>query len=476
VTGGDGGLMLRNPQKFYTPEYQAITRAKVARINASVLLLQGEPTRSINGFNEAVFVQELRAADKAVTGALVREGAALLRVGTDGGDCPSARRRMAADAGDGPQGGQGHAGVSRAAARRPATAARWNSSMNAPVFRACLHRSVFAALVFCAIASPGYAQWLDHRTPGIPRTPDGSPHLDAAPPRLADGRPDLQGNWTTPWTAIMPPAEALQPWAKELMQHRHETFFKERPAYRCLPSGPEVNNWWRRIVQTPALVAILNENLTYRTIFLDGRALESDPHPTWMGYSVGRWEGDVLVVESSGFNNKTWLNQLGLPHTTGLRLVERYIRRSLGRMELELTITDPGTFTRSWTATVPMELRADTEMLETACEEGSDRWTGTLSEIQTYAVSVSREVLARYVGVYRGMWGPNVRTVRVTLDGDILRANGVHDQDVQLIPESATFFAGTDGLTYEFVGAGSGPATQLIERHVSGDYTYGRQD
>src|SRR5687768_15598508 len=108
-------------------------------------------------------------------------------------------------------------------------------------------------------------------------------------------------------------------------------------------------------------------------------------------------------------------------------------------MELELTLSDPGTFTRPWTTTVPMVLRVDTEMLETVCEEGSDKWAGTLSDIRAGAVPVSREVLSRYVGVYRGMWGPNVRTVRVRLDGDVLRANGIHDQDVQLISESATF-------------------------------------
>jgi hypothetical protein len=123
-----------------------------------------------------------------------------------------------------------------------------------------------------------------------------------------------------------------------------------------------------------------------------------------------------------------------------------------------------------------MDLRVDTEMLETVCEEGSDRWAGTLSDIRVNAVPVSREVLARYVGVYRGMWGPNVRTVRVTLDGAILRANGIHDQVVGLTPQSATFFAGTDGLTYEFLGADGGSATHVVERHVSGDYTYARQE
>jgi len=337
-------------------------------------------------------------------------------------------------------------------------------------------RRAATALVVCVLASPASAQWLNYPTPGIPRNPNGTPKLDAPPPRLPDGRPDLQGLWTTGWTAIMSPADVLEPWVAEAMRKHHETFFKERPAYRCLPNGPEVNNGWRRIVQSSTTVAILNDNQTHRTIFLDGRRLESDPHRTWMGYSVGRWDGDTLVVESFGFNDKTWLNPRGLPHTESLRLTERYTRRSIGRMDLELTITDPGAFTRPWTVSVPLELRADTEMLETVCEEGSDRWVGTVSQVRRNTVPVPRETLAQYVGVYRGMWATNVRTVRVRLEGDVLRVNGIYGEDVDLIPESATFFAGTDGLTYEFVVRDRGSATHVIERHVSGDYSYARQE
>jgi hypothetical protein len=331
------------------------------------------------------------------------------------------------------------------------------------------------ALAVACLSAPAHAQWLNHPTPSIPRNADGTPRLDTPPPRLPDGRPDLEGVWTSPRVLIMPPADVLQPWARARMQAHHETFLRDRPAYRCLPNGPEVNADWKRIVQSRSTVVILNDNQTYRTIFLDGRVLEADPHPSWMGYSVGRWDGDTLVVESNGFNDRTWLNPRGLPHTTRLRVVERYTRRSVGRIELEITIDDPGAFVRPWTATVPLELRADTEMLETVCEENSDRWAGTMSQVRANAVVVPPETLARYVGTYRGLWGTTPRTVRVVLDGGTLRANDVYGHEVQLIPESPTFFAGTDGLTYEFVAREGAPATHVVERHVSGDYTYARE-
>jgi hypothetical protein len=170
-----------------------------------------------------------------------------------------------------------------------------------------------AALVFTA--SLADAQWVNHRTPGSPRNADGTPDLEAPVRRLDDGRPDLQGVWRAPWVAlaIMPPPGVLRPWAAALMQARREALHRDRPSNRCLPSGPEVNAQWREIVQTPARLVIVNENQTYRRVFLDGRQLEDDPHRTWMGYSVGRWEGDTLVVESFGFNDKTWLNFDGLP-------------------------------------------------------------------------------------------------------------------------------------------------------------------
>ena len=117
--------------------------------------------------------------------------------------------------------------------------------------------------------------------------------------------------------------------SKALIREREENYFKDRPAFQCQPSGPETVAGWRRIIQTPSLIAIAYETLTYRLIFMDGRKLEANPERTWMGYSVGRWEGDTLVVDSFGFNDRTWLDARGLPHTEALRTTERYRRRNV---------------------------------------------------------------------------------------------------------------------------------------------------
>src|SRR5262245_4579743 len=144
------------------------------------------------------------------------------------------------------------------------------------------------------------AQWLTHPTPDIPRTADGKPNLAALAPRTADGKPDLTGLWAVAAPPQSPPDAIVQPWAQALVRRRQEDFGKDRPSYQCLPSGPEILGSARRIVQTPTFVAILNDDLTYRQIFMDGRKLENDPNPTWMGYSVARWDGDALVVDSFG--------------------------------------------------------------------------------------------------------------------------------------------------------------------------------
>jgi hypothetical protein len=334
---------------------------------------------------------------------------------------------------------------------------------------------VVLSLVPLVTPTAAQAQWLTYRTPDVPRNADGTPNLNAPPPRTTDGRPDLQGLWTTSRSVIAPPNGVLRPQAQALLQRRQENYFKDRPSFRCLPGGPEVNPEWKRFIQTPQTVAILNENLTYRTIFLDGRTLEADPQRMWMGYSVGRWDGDTLVVESFGFNDRTWLNPVGLPHTDDLRITERYTRPRYGQMQLELTIADAGAFTTPWTASVSMVLRLDTEMIETVCESNSDTWVGSLSDVRATAVEVAPAILAKYVGVYSGLWGTLLRTVRVTLAADGLHATGVLGEDVQLIPQSEVFFAGTDGLTYEFAGADGAAATHLVERHVSGDYRFARQ-
>ena len=149
-------------------------------------------------------------------------------------------------------------------------------------------------------------------------------------------------------------------------------------------------------------MAMLIDDLTYRFIHTDGRELEANPAPSWMGYSVGRWEGDTLVVESAGFNDKTWVSRYGVSHTEALRMTERYRRSDVGHLQLGVTFTDPGAFTKPWGFKAEMTLAADTEMLESVCEKSSDEWAASLTDAARPGVSVPPEVLARYVGVYTG--------------------------------------------------------------------------
>jgi len=115
---------------------------------------------------------------------------------------------------------------------------------------------------------------------------------------------------------------------------------------------------------------ILYEAFTqFRQVFMDGRKLPEDPNPTWLGYSIGHWDGDALVVESSGFNGKAWIDQSGHPSTEQLRVTEKYRRKDFGHMEIEITINDPGAYTKPWTAIETPTLLVDTELLEFVCSE-----------------------------------------------------------------------------------------------------------
>jgi hypothetical protein len=238
-------------------------------------------------------------------------------------------------------------------------------------------RPLAALILVAVIGGPVAAQWLNHPDPRMPRTPAGKPDLSAPAPRLPDGTPDLSGVWehlnsrTTayyldhieiPW----------QPWAKELFNQRTANNQKDNPESRCLPRGiPKADAFdLHKIVQAPGLIVILYEyQTTFRQIFTDGRALPSDPNPTWMGYSVGRWEGDTLVVESNGFNGKAWMSGRGNPTTDALHLIERIHRRDFGHMDVELTIDDPKAYTRLWKAELHPELVPDTDLLEFVCNE-----------------------------------------------------------------------------------------------------------
>jgi hypothetical protein len=125
-----------------------------------------------------------------------------------------------------------------------------------------------------------------------------------------------------------------------------------------------------KVIQEPGLVVILYELLgDFRQIFLDGRTLPRDPNPTWMGYSVGHWDDDSLVVDSAGFNGKTWLDAQGHPSTDALHLAERFRRRDFGHLDLTLTIDDPKAYTRPWAVNLPLQLLPDADLLEYVCNE-----------------------------------------------------------------------------------------------------------
>ena len=239
------------------------------------------------------------------------------------------------------------------------------------------HSLCVAAILF---AAPAFAQWLDRKTPGIPRTPDGKPDLTAPAPRK-DGHPDLSGIWMVPGLKYLINIAAdlkdvpFQPWAAAEYQRRRDTRGKDDPNNFCLPSMiPEkvaVTSPWK-IVEIPGEVIILYESRTiFRQIFTDGRPLPKDPNPTWQGYSVGHWDGDDFVVESNGFNGKGWLDTNGHPVTDALHVTERYHRKDFGHMDVAITIDDPKAYTRPWTIHENPELQPDTELLEYICEENN---------------------------------------------------------------------------------------------------------
>ncbi len=347
-------------------------------------------------------------------------------------------------------------------------------------------------MIIAALAmpvTPLAAQWLHHPTPGIPRTANGKPNLAAAAPRTADGKPDLTGLWGAPIDSAvgnigarnvgdLKPAD-IQPWAQALVKERSENFGKDNPRYKCLPEGPgySTDGGTKRIIQTPAMIVILYEDLTYRQIFMDGRALESDPNPSFMGYSIGHWDKDTLVVESAGFNARTWIHD-GYPHTEALHMTERIRRPDFGHLEIAVTFEDPGAYAKAWTVQTGAQFVADTEMLEAVCNEnvetGQEHWVGKLSDARKSSVKVAPEVLAKYVGVYKGPYIGGSRAIEVTFSGGTLfvALNGGPKQAV--VPQSETSFSGT-GLTYEFIRDKSGIATHIVEGHVSGDYKYERQ-
>ncbi len=245
--------------------------------------------------------------------------------------------------------------------------------------KSVLPGSTVLAIALCALPLQG--QWLNYPTAGIPRTRDGKPNLAAPAPKLADGTPDLTGIWMEPGLKYLINVAAdlkevpFQPWAEAEYKRRVDTLGKDDPNNLCLPSGyPEkdaVTSPWK-IIQTPGLVIILYESRTiFRQIFTDGRKLPVDPNPNWQGYSIGHWDGDTLVVETAGTNGKAWMDTNGHPVTDALKLTERFHRRDMGHLDLEITIDDPKAYTKPWTVKQMADLQPDTELLEYICEENN---------------------------------------------------------------------------------------------------------
>jgi hypothetical protein len=232
---------------------------------------------------------------------------------------------------------------------------------------------------------PASAQWLNVPTKGIPRTKDGKPDLAAPAPRKPDGKPDLSGVWLgdsrndkylSNVAADFKPGEfPIQPWAEALTKERRtDAGQSEWPSTHCLPAGvplfDAMHGYPYKIIQEPDLVVIFREERSeFRQIFLDGRQPAKDPNPTWLGYSVGRWAGDTLVVDTTGFNGKTWLDNSGHPSTEALHVTERFHRRDFGHLDLQLTIDDPKAYTNSWTVTESWQISPGTELLEFVCNE-----------------------------------------------------------------------------------------------------------
>jgi hypothetical protein len=256
-----------------------------------------------------------------------------------------------------------------------------------------------AFAIFAAISPSLSAQWPLYPAADAPRTPDGRVKLDAAAPRTADGKPLLSGVWQIVQSGTgqrvagpdVPPLNRtslfwnigtglegglpLRPWASELRNKRLADNSKDNPDAHCLPIGlTQLHNHPqpRKIIQTPSLIVILYEsNGGLRQIFMDGRPLPtSEAQPWWYGYSIGKWDGDTLVVQTSGFRDDGWLDVNGAPLTDAARVTERFRRVNYGSLEIEVTVDDPKAYTRPWTAaTIRQRLLPDDELIEFVCGE-----------------------------------------------------------------------------------------------------------
>ena len=264
------------------------------------------------------------------------------------------------------------------------------------------HRRLFFVFAFLSICA--HAQWLNYPDRGTPRTRDGKPNLTAPAPRASDRKADLSGVWQTElvnphdsvlgesfafvvpgddprtfskyfWNILAdfkPEEEPMRPEAAELFRKNGTTAIT--PGTSCLPlsiPGADLLAYSPfKILQTREVTMVLYEtDNTHRQIYTDGRKLPVDPNPTWMGYSIGRWEGATFVVDSAGFNDRGRLDSLGHPRSEALHLQERFHRRDFGHMDVQITVDDPKLYTKPFTIKATEVLLPDSHVLETVCNE-----------------------------------------------------------------------------------------------------------
>jgi hypothetical protein len=253
------------------------------------------------------------------------------------------------------------------------------------------------------------AQWLNHPSPGTPRTKDGKANLAAKAPRAANGKPDLSGVWRvepTPvdidrmlgtfgdYAALIVPGDdprtfskyflniladfkpedaPLRPAAAQLLRQHGARMGIDNPDNRCAPMGvprADLIGFPFKIIQTPDVTVMMYEaDSSHRQVYTDGRRLPIDPQPSWLGYSVGRWEDGTLIVDTVGFNDQGWLDALGTPRSEALRVQERFHRRDFGHMDVQVTVEDPVIFTTPVNLKFTELLLPDTDILESFCNE-----------------------------------------------------------------------------------------------------------
>ncbi len=276
--------------------------------------------------------------------------------------------------------------------------------------------TAFITTAFIILATPLAAQWFKYPTAGVPRKPDGKVNMSAPAPRLADGKPDLSGIWTTAEPNSrrtselsspkqlaaggkatqtpeddQPPPDATasrqmanigidipgglpyQPWLVPIVKERTDNLAKDDPHIKCLP-----DNFLRayglphllKFVHTPNLLVVLNEmNAGYRQVFTDARPLPQDPTPAWQGYSSAKWSGDTLVIDTIGLRDDTWIDWIGSVVTEAAKVREQIRRPDFGHMEIQVTVDDPKAYTKPWTVTLKERIVVNAELIDEICLE-----------------------------------------------------------------------------------------------------------